>query len=92
MGDAMPLNEKLLKYIKRLASAAMPTVYSHKYIREQTKKAMRALDALKNAEDEIIEDPNAVTGLNSTLQKICYGPLPQTRTPPNGKESPSKKR
>ena len=67
MGEGMPPNEKMLKYIKRLASAAMPTVYSHKYIREQTKKAMRALEAMKNAEDEIIDDPNAVTGFNATL-------------------------
>ena len=85
----MPLNEKLLKYIKRLASSAMPTVYSHKYIREQTKKAMRALEAAKNAEDVIDDDPNAVIGLNSTLQKICYGPLPINKTPP---ASPKKRR
>ena len=52
---------------------------------------MRALEAAKNAEDEIIDDPNAVTGFNATLQKICYGPL-QNKTPPNERGSPSKKR
>ena len=50
---------------------------------------MRALEAAKNAEDVIDDDPNAVIGLNSTLQKICYGPLPINKTPP---ASPKKRR
>jgi len=53
---------------------------------------MRALEAAKNAEDVIDDDPNAVIGLNSTLQKICYGPLPINKTPPNERASPNKRR
>ena len=40
-------------------------------------------------EDVIDDDPNAVIGLNSTLQKICYGPLAIKKTPP---ASPKKRR
>ena len=76
MGEPLMLHEKLQKYIKRIAATAMPTVYSHKYIREQTKRAIRAAQDARNAGDEIEDDPSAVIGLNSTLQKVCYGPKP----------------
>ena len=77
MGDPLYLHEKLQKYIRRIAATAMPTVYSHKYIREQTKKAIRAAqDAAKAGDDPLEEDFSAVIGFNSTLQKIRYGPKP----------------
>ena len=69
----------------------MPTVYSHKYIREQTKKAIRAAQDAKNAEDSIVEDFSAVIGFNATLQKVCYGPRPRTPPPTTSPRKPRKK-
>ena len=42
MEEPLLLHEKLQKYIRRIAATAMPTVYAHKYLREQAKKAVRA--------------------------------------------------
>ena len=71
------MHEKLQKYIRRIAATAMPTIYAHKYIREQTKKAIRAAQEAAKAEDDPLdEDFAAVIGFNATLQKICYGPKP----------------
>ena len=83
------MHEKLQKYIKRIAATAMPTVYSHKYIREQTKKAIRAMQDAKNADDDF-DDDTPVIGFNSTLQKVCYGP-PKQKTPPPERASPKKR-
>ena len=54
----------------------MPTVYSHKYIREQTKKAIRAAQEADKEGDPLDEDFSAAIGFNATLQKIRYGPKP----------------
>jgi len=73
---------------------AMPTVYAHKYMREQAKKAVRAAqDAANAAEDEALgDDGGAAIGFPSTLEKINYGPLkPRNVTPPPGRKSPKKR-
>merc|ERR1712151_732286 len=90
--EPLLLHEKLQKYIKRIVGTAMPTVYAHKYLREQAKKAIRAAQEAANAaEDEALGEVTAATGFKSTLEKICYGPKPPNRTPPPGRPSPKKR-
>ena len=92
MDEPLLLHEKLQKYIRRIASTAMPTAYAHKYLREQAKKAVRAAADSRNVtgDDGFDEDQSAVIGLKATLEKVCYGPRLRNRTPPP--TSPKKKK
>ena len=52
-GGALPLHEKIQKYINRVATSSMGPVYAARYLRELKKReAKNAKLALENAEDE----------------------------------------